>query len=467
MMPRLDGVGLTQAIRRDPALATIPVILLSARAGEDARVDGVQSGADDYLTKPFAARDLVARVDVHLRLARVRRNAEAALQASAEQAHFLLAEAEKANRAKDEFLANVSHELRSPLQGILGWLTLLRRGSLDAAQTTRALESIDRSVRLQAQLVQDILEISRIVAGKVTLERVPLDVGTILTTTAEEFAPVAAAKNIHVELRLGSCGLVVGDRDRLQQIFANILTNALKFTPPDGRVTLSCEQDATHVVVSVTDTGEGIDPSFLPRLFDRFSQADTSSTRRYGGLGLGLAIVRHLVELHGGTVTAQSDGRGRGATFRVHLPGEAPDANVPYPAASRTGAVPGLDGVEILLVEDDREALDAMTYALQARGARVRPTRSARAAWAAFRERAPDVVVSDLSMPDEDGYSLLRRIRSAAAESPPAIALTGFTRAEDRARVLSAGFAAHVAKPIDPDWLVRVLADVLSERRLH
>ena len=466
MMPRLDGIGLTQAIRSDPARATIPIILLSARAGEESRIDGARSGADDYLTKPFAARELVARVDVHLRLAQVRRNAEAAMQASAEHSRFLLGEAEKANRAKDEFLATVSHELRSPLQGILGWLTLLRRGGLDAAQAARALESIDRSVRLQAQLVQDILEISRIVAGKVTLDRVPLDVGSILTATAEEFAPVAAAKSIRVELRLESCGLVVGDRERLHQIFANLLTNALKFTPVGGGVTLSCQPDATHVVVTVTDTGEGIEPSFLPRLFDRFSQADSSSTRRYGGLGLGLAIVHHLVELHAGTVTAESAGRGRGATFRVRLPRDPSDASVPYPEPSRVASVPGLDGVEILLVEDDREALDAMTYALEARGARVRPARSARAAWAAFRERAPDVVVSDLSMPDEDGYSLLRRIRSSATQSPPAIALTGFTRAEDRARVLAAGFAAHVAKPIDPDWLVRVLADVLSERRL-
>jgi len=322
-------------------------------------------------------------------------------------------------------------------------------------------------VRLQAQLVQDMLEISRIVAGKVTLDHIPLDVGTILTATAEEFAPVAAAKSIQVDLRLERCGVVVGDRERLHQIFANLLTNALKFTPAGGRVTLSCQPDASHVVVTVTDTGEGIEPSFLPLLFDRFSQADSSSTRRYGGLGLGLAIVRHLVELHAGTVTAESAGRGRGATFRVCLPRDPSDASVPYPEPSRVASVSGLDGVEILLVEDDREAPDAMTYALEARGARVRPARSARAAWAAFREHAPDVVVSDLSMPDEDGYSLLRRIRSSAATSPPAIALTGFTRAEDRARVLSAGFAAHVAKPIDPDWLVRVLADVLSARRLH
>ncbi len=610
MMPRLDGMGLVRAVRADPALASIPVILLSARAGEEARVEGALSGSDDYLTKPFAARELIARVDANLALARMR---EAALQreqslveelrvhgahrqaiveaapvgvclvdadlrirdvnpialaafgdvpgivgcdleevlrlmaipeeadalmgifrrtlatgepyveaerlerrrdrpssaiyewrahriplpdgrfgvvwyfrdvsaqiaardrliASEERARQLRSDAEAANRAKDDFLATVSHELRSPLQGILGWLSLLKRGELDATQTARALESVERSVRLQAQLVHDLMDISRIVAGKVELDRGPVDLAALVRSTAEEFMPGAVAKRIDLAVDAEPCGLVVGDRERLHQVFANLLTNALKFTPAAGRVALTCKRAGDELLVEVADTGQGISPEFLPHLFDRFTQADTSSTRRFGGLGLGLAIVRHLVDLHGGRVGAASPGPGRGATFSVRLPVALSDVDVRYrDVRDARPSLARLDGVEILLVEDDRDALEAMTLVLEATGARVRPAASAREAWSAWSEHVPDVVVSDLSMPEEDGYSLLRRIRTdEETAAVPAIALTGFTRPEDRARVLSAGFAAHVPKPIDPDQLVRVLTEVLAApdpgTRLH
>jgi PAS domain S-box-containing protein len=389
-----------------------------------------------------------------------RREAEDAREALLGAAESARAEAERANRAKDEFLATVSHELRSPLQGILGWLALLKRGQLAAEQTTRAIDAVERSVRLQAQLVHDIMDVSRIVAGRVELERAPVDLTALLGQTADEFMPAAVAKRIQLDLSIGDCAVVVGDRERLHQVFSNLVANALKFTPAGGRVVLSCECDRDAAVVTVHDTGEGIAPEFLPRLFDRFTQADTSITRRHGGLGLGLAIVRHLVDLHGGTVTADSLGRGKGATFRVHLPVALTEVS-PH-AHGSVAALPRLDGVEILLVEDDRDALDAMTHALRWTGATVRAATSAREAWAAFAGNAPDVVVSDLSMPDEDGYSLLRRIKTAA-RSVPAIALTGFTRAEDKARVLKAGFAAYVAKPIDPDELARVVATVVGD----
>jgi PAS domain S-box-containing protein len=598
MMPRLDGIALTRAIRADPALRSTPVILLSARAGEEARIEGVDAGADDYLVKPFSARELAARVNVHLELARVRREAaeeirqrgaqfEALLNAapvgvylvdadfrirevnpvarpvfgdvpdlvgrdfdevihrlwsreyadeivrifrhtletgephftaernetrrdrgvtetyeshvhrlplpdgrygvvcyfrdisaqvavreriiaSEERARFLQGEAEAANRAKDEFLATVSHELRSPLQGILGWLSLLKRGRLEPGQTVRALEAVERSVRLQAQLVHDIMDISRIEAGKLELDEAPLDLAALVTSTADEFMPGAVAKSITLEVDCEPSGLVVGDRERLHQVFSNLVMNALKFTPAGRRITLSCRREAEEIVTKVIDTGHGIEPEFLPRLFDRFTQADSSSTRRYGGLGLGLAIVRHLVERHGGRVSAESAGAGRGATFCVRLPAALAHETPGAAPREATLAVP-LDGIEILLVEDDQDALEAMTLALQATGARVRPAASAGEAWSTLARHTPDVVVSDLSMPDEDGYSLLRRIQgSRAHRGVPTIALTGFTRSEDRARVLSAGFAAHVPKPIDPDQLIRVVADVLdARRRMH
>ncbi len=391
-----------------------------------------------------------------------RRAAEAERRALTAAAEHARADAEAANRAKDEFLATVSHELRSPLQGILGWLTLLKRGQLDAGQTRRALESVERSVRLQAQLVHDIMDVSRIVAGRIELEREPIDLAALLRTTADEHMPAAVAKRLTLAVHAGACGLLLADRDRLHQVIANLLTNALKFTPPGGRITVGCARVGDEVEVTVADTGDGIDPAFLPHLFERFSQADSSSTRHFGGLGIGLAIVRHLVELHGGRVTAESPGRGHGATFRVRLPA-ALDEPDELPAAGTAPVIPRLDGVEILLVEDDRDALEAMTFALAASGATVRPADSARAAFDAFLEQPPDLVVSDLSMPEEDGYSLLHRLRSAVPQRRvPAIALTGLARPEDRARALAAGFLAHVSKPVDPDQLIEMLAAIVA-----
>src|SRR5688572_11161011 len=229
------------------------------------------------------------------------------------------------SRTKDDFLATVSHELRSPLQGILGWLTLLQGGRLDAAQTTRALQSVERSVRLQAQLVNDIMDIARIEAGKVDIEEATVDLAQLLLTTAEEFLPQARARRIDLHADMKPCGAVIGDKERLHQVFANLLSNALKFTPTGGSVTIACRREEGDVVTTIADSGHGIDAGFMPHLFKRFSQADTSITRRHGGLGLGLAIVRHLVELHGGTVTAESDGRDRGATFTVRLRAAPPE----------------------------------------------------------------------------------------------------------------------------------------------
>jgi signal transduction histidine kinase/ActR/RegA family two-component response regulator len=359
------------------------------------------------------------------------------------------------SRAKDDFLATVSHELRSPLQGILGWLTLLQGGRLDAAQTTRALQSVERSVRLQAQLVNDIMDIARIEAGKVEIEKAPVDLAQLLRSTAEEFLPQARSRRVDLHAEAKPCGVVIGDRQRLHQLFANLLSNALKFTPTGGSVTLACSRDGNYVVTTVTDTGHGIDPDFIPHLFKRFSQGDTSITRRFGGLGLGLAIVRHLVDLHGGTVTASSDGRDSGATFTVRLPA-APQDTTGGCAETEHRDAERLDGLEILLVENDQDTLEAMTQGLTALGASVRAATSVEEAWRSFVHHAPHLVLTDLSMPHEDGYSLLRRIH-AQRNRPPVVALTGLTRPEDKESVERAGFSAFVPKPIDLRQLVTIL----------
>lgn len=362
-------------------------------------------------------------------------------------------------------MATVSHELRSPLQGILGWLTLLQGGRLDAAQTARALESVERSVRLQAQLVNDIMDIARIETRRIEIERIPVDVAKLLRTTTEEFLPQARARQITLEVDVKSSGLVLGDRERLHQVFANLLSNSLKFTPAGGSIRLACDREGDEVVTTVVDTGHGIDAEFMPYVFKRFAQADTSITRRHGGLGLGLAIVRHLVELHGGTVTASSPGRDRGTTLVVRLPA-APISGVPGDSELDSGAISRFDGVEILLVDDDADTLEAMKHALASLGARVRAATSVDEGWRAFAERAPDLVVTDLSMPEEDGYALLRKILGTGSR-PPVVALTGLTRREDRERVLGAGFAAFVAKPIDLRQLAVSLKLVLERRALE
>ena len=370
-------------------------------------------------------------------------------------------EAAVSSRIKDDFLATVSHDLRTPLQGILAWLTLLQDGRLDAAQTAQALQSVERSVRLQARLINDIMDTARIESGKVEIDNTPVDLAQLLETTVEEYLPQARARRVDLHAEPKPRCLVIGDREQLHQVFANLLSNALKFTPAGGSVTIACDRRGRRVVTTVTDTGHGIDAEFMPLLFKRFSQADTSITQRFGGLGLGLAIVRHVVELHGGTVSANSDGRGRGATFTVSLPAAPWDAL----ADANEGESPEslrLDGLEILLVEDDQDTLDAMTHGLSALGASVRPATSVAEAWRSFVHHAPHLVLTDLSMPIEDGYSLLRRIH-AQRNRPPVVALTGLTRPEDKESVERAGFSAFVAKPIDLRQLVTILHDLFPK----
>ena len=387
-----------------------------------------------------------------------------------ERARNAAAEAERANRAKDDFLAMVSHELRTPLTPLLAWATMLRTRAVDAATTTRALETIERAARSQARLVEDLLDVSRIVAGKLRLEVRYMELAPAIAAAVESLRPAAEAKGVVVHTHLDALeGFVSGDRDRLQQVVSNLVSNAIKFTARGGRVDVVLRRVGSHLEFAVRDNGMGIDPAFVPHVFERFRQFEVADTRAHGGLGLGLAIVRHIVELHGGTVACESDGPGRGAAFivRLHVASRTALAPLGAEASRRDDHVPAaaspaadrasLAGVRVLVVDDDPDTLDILGTILAAEGMAVRTLRCAREALAMVRTWRPDVLVSDIGMPEEDGYALIRRIRTLPSEeggAVPAIALTAYARYEDRHSILSAGFQMHAAKPIDPAELL-------------
>lgn len=374
-------------------------------------------------------------------------------------------EAERANRLKDEFLATVSHELRTPLTGILGWLQLLRGGQLDANRTERALETAERNGRALAQIVDDILDVSRIMSGKLKLEVEPIRVGDAIESALDAVRPAATAKDIRLNATLDSSAMVMGDAGRLQQIVWNLIANAVKFTPKGGKIAIVLEVIDSSVVITVRDQGRGIDPDFLPYVFERFRQADGATTRRHGGLGLGLSIVKHLVELHGGVVTAESEGDGKGATFRVVLPVSLTrhPAVIPTDERDDFDCPKELQGLEILVVEDEDDTRDLLREILTGCGAKVEVAASVKEGLEAFARNLPAVLISDIGMPHEDGHSFIRRIR-ALPESEggrvPAIALTAFARTEDRTQALRSGFRAHVPKPIDVGELLAVIASL-------
>jgi len=389
------------------------------------------------------------------------------------------AEAENLNRLKDEFLSTVSHELRTPLNAILGWSQILRARRADAATMNRALETIERNARSQAQLIDDLLDISRIITGKIRLNVHTVELLPVIEAAMDTVRPTTDTKNIRLQSVLDpAAGPVLGDSERLQQIVWNLLSNAIKFTPKRGRIQVCLQRINSHVEIVVTDTGQGITAEFLPYVFERFRQADSSITRSFGGLGLGLAIVRQLVELHGGTVHADSPGEGQGATFTVKLPLMAvgPKAIEPervHPAVG--GSVPfecspRLDGLRILIVDDDADIRDLLTYTLEVCGAEVMAAASADEAISALTESSTpmDILISDIGMPDEDGYALLRRVRALEPENGggiPAIALTAYARTQDRRAALLAGFQSHVAKPVEAAELIAVIANLAGRIR--
>jgi PAS domain S-box-containing protein len=379
-------------------------------------------------------------------------------------------EAEAANRAKDEFLATISHELRTPLNAILGWARLLRIGQLEERVATKALETIERSAKAQAQLIEDLLDVSRIISGHLRIDFEPLNLVLPIEAALESVRPAAQAKSIQLDADLDSAaGAVMGDASRLQQIIWNLLSNAVKFTPKAGRVEIRLERDDSHAQIKVTDTGSGIRPEFLPYVFERFRQADSSDTRQHGGLGLGLAIVRNLVEMHGGTVSVKSKGENQGATFTVRIPLGAVTAEaskvIKQPAESRMllDQLPSLDGVRVLVVDDESSAREVISAVLSCCGATVTAVESAAEAMTALAESPPDVLVSDIGMPNENGYELISRIR-ALGSKVPAVALTAYAKTDDRMRALAAGFNTHVPKPVEPAELALVIASLVERK---
>ena len=405
---------------------------------------------------------------------RAREQAEALAMDNAmlyRQAEGARAEAEVANRAKDEFLATLSHELRTPLTAILGWTRILRKENVDEPTRTRGLEVIERNVQAQTRLIEDVLDVSRIITGKMQINVRRVEMPAVIDAAIESVRPAAEAKKIEVVPVMEGQASIMGDGERLQQVVWNLLSNAIKFTPAGGRIEVRLATRGDEVDLEVTDSGKGIPAEFLPYVFDRFRQADSSSTRTHGGLGIGLALVRHLVELHGGSVEARSPGEGQGATFAISLPVAGPAVEggdvAPVPAATVSRAsltgLPTLEGLRVLVVDDEADARDLIGVILRGRGATVDAVASAPEALEAIERDRPDVLVSDISMPEADGYQLIRELRVREAEAgvaTPAVALTAYARSQDRERALAAGYQLHLAKPVEPDDLVLAVADL-------
>jgi signal transduction histidine kinase len=515
-MPGMNGFELAELMRGTERTRRVPIIFLTAIATDELRrFRGYEAGAVDFLIKPIAPHVLESKAEVFFELYRQRQQVACQrdeLRRIAEERERLLArekqareQAEAATRAKDEFLAVISHELRSPLNAILGYNRMLRRNSKDSGLLNKTCDIIERNARMQLQLIEDLLDSARIISGKLRLEMRLMDIAPVVNDALDVVRPAAEAKG--VQLRIVDCGLraaeegdtigeepaiVFGDATRLQQVVWNLLSNAIKFTPKGGRVELGVGRDAELFRIFVSDTGKGIEPDFLPHVFDRFYQADGSSTRRHGGLGLGLSLVKSLVELHGGEVRAESEGEGRGSTFTVMLPLAINSgmAAVERPAlATFAGAATGartegsillpdgvtIEGVRVLAVDDQEEARVTLSNFLGKCGAVVTTASSAAEALAFLSDHLggerPDVLVCDIAMPGEDGYSALRRVRALEHErgvTPqqqiPAIALTAMARSEDRLQALNAGFKMHVCKPVEPAELVIVIASVVGQR---
>ena len=387
--------------------------------------------------------------------------------------NVLYSEAREANRLKDEFLTTLSHELRTPLTAILGWTRILRSPTLDSARFAHGLDVIERNVNAQAKLIDDLLDISRISAAKLRLNTRPMAVVPVVEGVVDGLRPASEAKSIDVQVRIEPSAAVAsdvaGDPDRLQQVVWNLLSNAIKFTPPGGSIEIGVERTSSHVRIRVSDTGKGISPDCLAHVFDRFRQADSSTTRSHGGLGIGLAIVRHIVEMHGGSVSAASPGPGLGATFVVSLP--ALDRQALEDASPENERAPepppDLTGLRVLMLDDEPDAREVVGEILKSAGALVFPFASVDEALAGIEEAAPDLLVSDIAMPGGDGYQFLREVRRRGlgkGRPIPAIALTAYVRREDRTRALAEGFDRHVSKPIEPENFLQVLGELAGQR---
>jgi signal transduction histidine kinase len=504
VMPGVDGYETATLIRERPRSRQTPIIFLTANDwGAQHVFRGYTVGAVDYLVKPVPADVLRSKVAVFVELfnrqealrigheeleqriaERTRELAQTNTALSAEveerkkiekervqllrreQAARL--EAERANRLKDEFLATLSHELRTPLNAIMGWAHVLGQTAHDRDTVTRAAAVIRQNATAQSQLIDDILDVSRIVGGKLVLDTTLVPLHGVIDAAIDALAPAAAAKSIDVNREIDCEIGVIGDRDRLQQIIWNLVSNAVKFTPKGGKVSVRCRQAEGDAQIEVADSGIGISPEFLPYVFDRFRQADSSMSRRHSGLGLGMAIVRHLTELHGGTVSVESGGENKGTTFRVSLSrhtGAAPAVpETPFRRQEQQAAeaeLETLNGVHVLIVEDDADSRNVLAVLLQRLGALVEAVASAKEAYERVSNRRPDVLVSDIGMPEEDGYSLMRRVRQLGGERKlPSIALTAYARKQDADEAIASGYDCHLPKPVAPADLIRAIKSV-------
>jgi len=451
-MPGMDGFQVMEGLKEIESDDYLPVLVITAQPGHKLRA--LQAGAKDFISKPFDLAEVLTRVRNML------------------EVRLLHLESKTANHLKDEFLGMVSHELRTPLNAILGWARMLGSSALPPDRVRHGIATIERNAAALTDIIDDLLDVSRIVAGTLQLTPQPIDLAVVAQSALETVRPLATARKVRVTFSPDPHPVetVNGDAGRLEQVIWNLLANAIKFTPVGGSVDLVIASSHGHMEVRVADTGQGISPAFLPHVFERFRQAEGATTRRHTGLGLGLAIVRQIVELHGGTVQAASQGEGRGATFTVRLPissGEpAAEAAPPErrPRASTVTPMPALsrlDALRILVVDDNTDGRALTSLVLTQAGADVRAAASVREALQMLEAERPDVLVSDIGLPDEDGLGLIRHIRQAEAECGgfiPAVALTGYARAEDRDRSLTAGFQAHVSKPVDPAELAAAIA---------
>jgi len=470
-----EGVRLHGFIAQQPVWSDLPIIVLSRTGRESTSLAQIlpQLGNASVLERPVRISTLLSLVRSHLRA----RERQYQLRDYLMEREQLLgseraarSQSEHLSRTKDEFLATLSHELRTPLNAMLGWAEVLRRSAGLPAEAAKAVAVIERNARSQAQIIDDLLDMSGIISGKVRLNVQRIDLVALIEATLETIRPAAEAKRVQLDAMLEpSVGPVRGDPGRLQQVLWNLLTNAVKFTPAAGRITVSLARVDSHVTVEVADSGDGIDPAFLPHIFDRFRQADASTRRRHGGLGLGLSIAKQIVELHGGTITGNSEGPGAGATFRVMLPivaiprdrNDAQDGaerpiRSPQSVDAPVRAPTDLTGIKVLVVDDELDARALIERVLSECKASVVTVASADEALRALAEHAPDVLVSDIGMPGEDGYTLVRRLR--AGNDPgaliPAIALTAYARNEDSQRAAAAGFQLHLSKPLEANELV-------------
>ncbi|AKF03653.1 response regulator [Sandaracinus amylolyticus] len=461
------GADTSAGLREQLGLHLAIVVPISLRASRLGTL--VLATADER--RGFVERDVALAMELALRIAVAIDNARLYAQAQSDRKR-----AEDANRGKDEFLATVSHELRTPLNAILGWARMLREGTIGPEKQRRAIEIIERNARVQTQLIEDLLDVSRIVSGKLRLSPAPIDPASVVEMAVEAIRPQAEARGVRIAAEVPSeIGEVLGDADRLQQVVWNLLTNAVKFTPTQGRVDVRLRALPGEVEIVVRDTGAGIPREFLPHVFDRFRQADAGKARAHGGLGLGLTIVRHIVELHGGSIVADSDGEGRGATFTVRLPASVRAGTRPQVVAVARPSLaptlregPRLRGVRVLVVDDEMDARELLVSAFHELEASVTIAASADEALRVVRDARPHVLVSDIGMPGEDGYSLIRKVRAIEQElgmRVPAIALTAYAAIEDRTKALSEGFDRHVAKPVEPSELAVVIAELTEPIR--